>query len=501
MSADDESFHPLGEEWENDLEGMLDDTEYDTDLGMAMAEDAMRVTRGELSEADFHEKYHEDVLEEFGEDNRPTQEAYEKAQEEAKGTVGRMLSRFEGDGEEPRRDVMKKMGAGAAAVGLGAWATVDDGSQEAVAAQDDEDEESGAPEGGEGDVQWGMAIDLERCDGCLSCVTACSSENNLDQGVNWMYVLEFEDPGASSSTSRNRLVRPCQHCTDAPCEKVCPTTARHTRDSDGLVLTDYDVCIGCRYCQVACPYGVNYFQWDEPDISTDEIAEFHEDHEGDHMTTDDGYGSERWVDSRAPRGVMSKCTMCPTRQDGQMGDEMIGTTACEEACPPDAIQFGNMHDESSDPQAYAANPARGRTLAQINPPSADELEEDLEGADDDLESVLEAADLDEEELALMIAVQITGGDEMGDGDGDVADLENDVTEALAAIEAHGLGLANQEVLAELDLADEPDLDEPADGDEEGVDVDDEDADADDEEENGDDEEENGDDDDEDEDED
>ncbi|MDG5818885.1 4Fe-4S ferredoxin N-terminal domain-containing protein [Natronococcus sp. A-GB7] len=502
MSADDESFHPLGEEWENDLEGMLDDTEYDTDLGMAMAEDAMRVTRGELSEADFHEKYHEEVLEEFGEDNRPTQEAYEKAQEEAKGTVGRMLSRFDGDGEEPRRDVMKKMGAGAAAVGLGAWATVDDGGQEAVAAQDEEDDESGAPEGGEGDVQWGMAIDLERCDGCLSCVTACSSENNLDQGVNWMYVLEFEDPGASSSTSRNRLVRPCQHCTDAPCEKVCPTTARHTRDSDGLVLTDYDVCIGCRYCQVACPYGVNYFQWDEPDISTDEIAEFHEDMDGDHMTTDDGYGSERWVDSRAPRGVMSKCTMCPTRQDGQMGDEMVGTTACEEACPPDAIQFGNMHNESSDPQKYADNPARGRTLAQINPPSADELEEDLEGADEDLESVLEAADLDEEELALMIAVQITGGDEMGDGDGDVADLENDVTEALAAIESHGLGLANQEVLAELDLADEPDLDEPADGDEEGVDVDDEDADADDEaedeegedeEENDDDEEENGDD--------
>ncbi|MDG5759425.1 4Fe-4S ferredoxin N-terminal domain-containing protein [Natronococcus sp. A-GB1] len=483
MSADDESFHPLGEEWENDLEGMLDDTEYDTDLGMAMAEDAMRVTRGELSEADFHEKYHDDVLEEFGEDNRPTQEAYEKAQEEAKGTVGRMLSRFDGDGEEPRRDVMKKMGAGAAAVGLGAWATVDDGEQQAAAAQDDEDE-SGAPEGGEGDFQWGMAIDLERCDGCLSCVTACSSENNLDQGVNWMYVLEFEDPGASSTTSRNRMVRPCQHCTDAPCEKVCPTTARHTRDSDGLVLTDYDVCIGCRYCQVACPYGVNYFQWDEPDISTDEIAEFHEDHEGDHMTTDDGYGSERWVDSRAPRGVMSKCTMCPTRQDGQMGDEMIGTTACQEACPPDAIQFGNMHDETSDPQTYAANPARGRTLAQINPPSADELEEDLEGADDDLESVLEAAELDEEELALMIAVQITGGDEMGEGDGNVAELENDVTEALAAIEDHGLGLASQEVLAELDLADEPDLEEPADGDEEGVDVDDED----DEEENGDDDE-------------
>jgi len=85
MSTDDESFHPLGDEWEGELETMLDDTEYDSQLGMDMARDAMRVTKGELSEADFHEKYHEDVMEEFGEDERPTKEAYEAAQEEAKG--------------------------------------------------------------------------------------------------------------------------------------------------------------------------------------------------------------------------------------------------------------------------------------------------------------------------------------------------------------------------------------------------------------------------------
>ncbi|TYL37060.1 4Fe-4S ferredoxin [Natronococcus pandeyae] len=473
MSTDDESFHPLGEEWENDLEGMLDDTEYDTDLGMEMAEDAMRVTKGELSEADFHEKYHEDVMEEFGEDNRPTQEAYENAQEEAKGTFSSMLEKFEGDGEEPRRDVMKKMGAGAAAVGLGAWATVDDGDQQALAAAQDEDDESGAPGADEGDVQWGMAIDLERCDGCLSCVTACSTENNLDQGVNWMYVLEYEDAGAPSSTSRNRLVRPCQHCTDAPCEKVCPTTARHTRDKDGLVLTDYDVCIGCRYCQVACPYGVNYFQWDEPDVSTDEIADVHgvePGEQGDHMTSED----DRWVDSRAPRGTMSKCTMCPSRQDGHMGDEAVGTTACEEACPPDAIQFGNMNDSTSDPQAYAGNPSRGRTLAQLNPPSADELEEDLEDADDDLESVIEATDLEEDELALLIAVEITG-ENMGEGDGDIAEYEEDVQEVLDALSDHGLDLESQELLSQLDLADEPDLAEEGEGDEEGVDTDEEEA--------------------------
>ncbi len=90
MSADDESFHPLGEEWEGELETMLDDTEYDSDLGMEMAKDAMRVTKGELSEAEFHEMYHDDVMEEFGEDNRPTEEAYEEMQAAEEGTVSRM---------------------------------------------------------------------------------------------------------------------------------------------------------------------------------------------------------------------------------------------------------------------------------------------------------------------------------------------------------------------------------------------------------------------------
>ncbi|SFB98782.1 prokaryotic molybdopterin-containing oxidoreductase family, iron-sulfur binding subunit [Halobiforma haloterrestris] len=468
MSTDDESFHPLGNEWENELETMLDDTEYDTELGMEMAQDAFRVTKGELSEAEFHEKYHEDVMEEFGEDNRPTAEAFEAAQEEAKGAASRMLSKFEGDGEEGRREAMKKMGAGAAAVGLGAWGTVENGNEPdpepdvAAAAEEEEDPYE------HDRTQWGMALDLERCDGCLSCVTACATENQLDSGVNWMYVLEFEDPGESANTnsslartsgpSPNRLIRPCQHCTDAPCEKVCPTTARHTRDKDGLVLTDYDVCIGCRYCQVACPYGVNYFQWDEPDVSTEDIAEHHEElGQGDHMTDDRG----RWVDSRAPRGVMSKCTMCPSRQDGHMGEEYVGTTACQQACPPGAIQFGNMSDEESDPKKYAANPSRGRTLERISPPSADALEESLDGADDDLESVLEATDLDEDTLALMKAVEITG--ELGTGDGKLAGYEREFQEALDALADHGLDLDSEDVLVELDLADETDEDEEFDG--------------------------------------
>ncbi|WP_265111542.1 4Fe-4S ferredoxin N-terminal domain-containing protein [Halosolutus halophilus] len=424
MSADDDSFHPLGEEWEDELEGMLDETEYDSDLGMQMAQDAMAVTKGELSEAEFHEKYHEDVMEEFGVDDRPTEEAYDRAQEERKGTVTRMLEKFEGDGEDSRRNVMKKMGAGAAAVGLGAWGTAENGQQPSVGAAEEDGHGGGEDEG----TQWGMVLDLERCDGCLSCVTACKEENQLDQGVNWMYILDYED---STPGGRNRLIRPCQHCTDAPCEKVCPTTARHTRDSDGLVLTDYDICIGCRYCQVACPYGVNYFQWDEPDVSTEEIADMHDTEpgeEGDHMTDDRG----RWVDSRAPRGVMSKCTMCPSRQDGHKGEEKVGTTACEDACPPQAINFGDMNDPESTPQQYLANVVQGRARNKVEgkSPNKDDVSEAyafLDGNIGLLEMNYSESDWDFDEIEAALYVQ-------GEVSDDELSLEEeDLREALTSV--------------------------------------------------------------------
>ncbi|TYT62225.1 4Fe-4S ferredoxin N-terminal domain-containing protein [Natrialba swarupiae] len=465
MSADDESFHPLGEEWEGELETMLDDTEYDSDLGMEMAKDAMRVTKGELSEAEFHEMYHDDVMEEFGEDNRPTEEAYEEMQAAEEGTVSRMLSKFEGDGEDSRRDAMKKMGAGAAAVGLGAWGTVDDGEPEAAVADTQQQVEE--PDG----TQWGMTIDLERCDGCLSCVTACQQENQTDQGVNWMYVLAFEDDttegGSPAPDVRggmdgyNMLVRPCQHCTDAPCEKVCPTTARHTREKDGLVLTDYDVCIGCRYCQVACPYGVNYFQWDEPQEATEEeIADqmgVEPGEEGDHMMDERG----RWVDSRAPRGVMSKCTMCPTRQDGLMGDDRIGTTACEEACPPDAIQFGDVNDERSDAHQHGEYPSKSRAIIDIvrNVPSPEAIDGIL-SEDDDLESAIEAFeddeddDLDRELVSIMKAIEIVSDREEPpeETNDTILEQEQTVLESVDALEEY-VDLESEDVLAELQLGD------------------------------------------------
>ncbi|PGF18119.1 4Fe-4S ferredoxin [Natrinema sp. CBA1119] len=470
MSTDDESFHPLGDEWEGELETMLDDTEYDSQLGMDMARDAMRVTKGELSEADFHEKYHEDVMEEFGEDERPTKEAYEAAQEEAKGTFSRMVDKFDGDGEETRRETMKKMGVGATAVGLGAFGTVSDGPEHSVAEgpRQETTEES--------DTQWGMTIDLERCDGCLSCMTACSEENDLDQGVNWMYVMAWEDDnhhGQEGSeydvytdfnmgSDFNMLVRPCQHCTDAPCEKVCPTTARHTRDKDGLVLTDYDVCIGCRYCQVACPYGVNYFQWDEPDTAYEDIDGLEDPDNPDQITHAEYDHGERWVDSRAPRGTMSKCTMCPSMQDGKQGEEQVGTTACESACPPGAIQFGNVKDEKSDPSQHREHPVKSRAVIHLtngtesskSAPSADQIDSALSEGDD-LETAIDNIEgLTMDILAVMKSIEMVseGTEPSDDENNSILSAEQDILSAVEAFQQY-VDLDTEEAYTELGLGD------------------------------------------------
>jgi molybdopterin-containing oxidoreductase family iron-sulfur binding subunit len=322
------------DEWETRMERRLDETDADSDLGLEMAKDAQRVVAGEMNDAEFYEKYHERVLEEFGADDRELPdledldaEALDDASGDGDGGLGESLASLV-DGDASRREVMKKGGAAAALLSLGLGTGA--GDDAAAAAGDD---------GGDGEgTRWGMTINLNNCDGCLACMTACQQEHGLSRGANWMYIFTYED---ENQGDENFLVRPCQHCTDSPCTKVCPVGARHTREEDGLVLTDYEICIGCRYCEVSCPYGVNYFQWGDPDVPESEIDD-------DHQIDDRG----RWVGARPPKGVMGKCTFCVDRQDGQMGEEKIGTTACEEACAMDAIHFGDLNDPESDPNQH-----------------------------------------------------------------------------------------------------------------------------------------------------
>lgn len=111
-------------------------------------------------------------------------------------------------------------------------------------------------------ARYGMVIELDKCMGCRACMEACKVENNTPQGIFWMHVFRFEE-GEYPEVRDRFMPRPCMHCENPPCVKVCPTGARYQRE-DGLIATDYEKCTGTRYCHAACPYGANYFNWKEP---------------------------------------------------------------------------------------------------------------------------------------------------------------------------------------------------------------------------------------------
>lgn len=197
--------------------------------------------------------------------------------------------------------------------------------------------------------RYGMVVDLERCQGCRACMEACKVENNTTQGSFWMYVFRLEE-GSFPDTKEAFLPRSCQHCDNAPCVKVCPVGARFKRD-DGLVLTDYQRCIGCRYCMVACPYGVNVFNWKDPQ-------------DGYYLGWDDRdlqartggavppwrnpdlqltYGSEDLLTAGGGhyKGVVEKCTFCVQRVEQHLDP------ACVANCPIQALVFGDLDDPAS----------------------------------------------------------------------------------------------------------------------------------------------------------
>jgi Fe-S-cluster-containing dehydrogenase component len=187
---------------------------------------------------------------------------------------------------------------------------------------------------------WGMVINLDTCIGCEYCLRACCATNDVNPDKPWNIVV----PEETSTGEPFYFSRPCLHCQDAPCVEVCPVKATYHRE-DGLVVMDYDRCIGCRYCEVACPYDARRFNWkayteENPYIPTWGIAEV----------------------ERRPRGVVEKCTFCIHRIDeglanGLMpGEHPEATPACVNICPVGARTFGNLNDpESKVSQVLAVN--------------------------------------------------------------------------------------------------------------------------------------------------
>jgi tetrathionate reductase subunit B len=170
--------------------------------------------------------------------------------------------------------------------------------------------------------RWGLLIDASKCaDGCTACVSACNEENgiatpkNLATDAQWIRKLTVTNPKDGSSFSMPFM---CQHCAEPPCVDVCPTGASFRR-ADGIVLVDRHICIGCRYCMMACPYKARSFVH-EP------------------LQDQKPY---------APRGkgCVESCTMCVHRADAG------GTPACVEACAKAghaAMIFGDLNDKTSE---------------------------------------------------------------------------------------------------------------------------------------------------------
>ncbi len=199
-------------------------------------------------------------------------------------------------------------------------------------------------------ARFGMVIDLDKCTGCRACMVTCKVENNTPEANLWMYVFRFEE-GEYPSTRTWFMPRPCMHCDNAACVKVCPVGARYKR-LDGLTATDFDRCIGCRYCEVACPYGVNYFNWQKPDDNyyiewnDPDLASVLNGEKLGYANPDleQAYGPEnrRIAGGGHDKGVMEKCTFCVHRVEEGL------EPACADICPTRAIKFGDLDDPHSE---------------------------------------------------------------------------------------------------------------------------------------------------------
>ncbi len=334
----------FGAEWETWAEEVLTDSPYDAELGREMAKDARRLSTGDIDPETFWNRHHEAVVQTFGEDDRPVGTAGPPAAE-PRDTHSEDSDPQPGVpslDEEPSR--RKLLGALGGIIAAGTVATAASSSVRGYTSAGDPgagavEDDPIAAEGETETDQLGMVIDTERCIACLKCSLACKRENDTDGGMHWVYVFRYREERYGNE-DKEWLTRPCQHCSDPSCTYVCPTQARHKRwDDDGLVLTDYDRCVGCKYCMVACPYGVNFLGEAEP---TELSPGFQYDTHGK---------NGRPVAGPPPEGVMGKCTFCVHRQDS--GDPSLeGTTACEDICPADAIHFGDLTDSTSDPRKH-----------------------------------------------------------------------------------------------------------------------------------------------------
>lgn len=184
--------------------------------------------------------------------------------------------------------------------------------------------------------KWGLVFDVNKCkygEGCRECIVACHRSHNVPdigtkkEEIKWIWAEPYENafPGQGheyldEAIKEKPFIVLCNHCTDPPCVRVCPTKATFKRE-DGIVMMDYHRCIGCRFCMAACPYGARSFNFRDPRPFIKE--------------ENSGYPTRE-------KGVVEKCNFCAERLDAGL------LPACVEACPPKALSFGDLENGESE---------------------------------------------------------------------------------------------------------------------------------------------------------
>ena len=216
----------------------------------------------------------------------------------------------------PRRGLLRLIGAGFAAAGLGQIAPIRPGVGEIAAAA----AQKGRLR------RWSMVIDLRKCDGCQSvgkppqCTQACIEGHFAPRPMEWIQV--YEAPLDRAGNATQFIPAPCQQCQNPPCVNVCPVAATFSTP-EGTVLIDQQRCIGCRLCMEACPYDRRFFNWGTPPQPLQAMfMDYHPEHQ-----------------SPAIRGTVMKCDFCPdVARAGRL-------PYCAQGCPNGAIYYGDLEED------------------------------------------------------------------------------------------------------------------------------------------------------------